>query len=43
MLDDVRILAWGERSAVKLCATLLERAGAQICFADAGACRRHRA
>ena len=36
MLDDVRILAWGERSAVKLCATLLERAGAQICFADAG-------
>ncbi|MGF6970678.1 crotonobetainyl-CoA:carnitine CoA-transferase CaiB-like acyl-CoA transferase [Paraburkholderia sp. WC7.3g] len=35
MLDGVRILAWGTRNAVRLGATLLERAGAQISFADA--------
>lgn len=35
MLDGVRILAWGERSAVKLSATLLERAGATVEVTDA--------
>jgi crotonobetainyl-CoA:carnitine CoA-transferase CaiB-like acyl-CoA transferase len=35
MLDGARILAWGARSAVELCARLLERAGAAIDFADA--------
>ena len=35
MLDGVRILAWGTRDAVRLAATLLERAGAQVTFAQA--------
>ncbi|MBP0590635.1 CoA transferase [Paraburkholderia sp. LEh10] len=35
MLDGVRVLAWGARRAVKLGATLLERAGAEITFAQA--------
>jgi crotonobetainyl-CoA:carnitine CoA-transferase CaiB-like acyl-CoA transferase len=34
MLDGVRILAWGARDAVRLGATLLERAGAQVAFAE---------
>jgi crotonobetainyl-CoA:carnitine CoA-transferase CaiB-like acyl-CoA transferase len=37
MLDGVRILAWGTRHAVRLGATLLERAGAQVTFGDAQA------
>ncbi len=35
MLDDVRILAWGARHAIRLGATLLERAGAQVTFGEA--------
>ncbi len=35
MLDDVRVLAWGASRAVRLCATLLERAGARICVTEA--------
>ncbi|AUT70466.1 CaiB/BaiF CoA-transferase family protein [Paraburkholderia hospita] len=35
MLDGVRILAWGSRQALRLGATLLERAGAQVTFAHA--------
>jgi crotonobetainyl-CoA:carnitine CoA-transferase CaiB-like acyl-CoA transferase len=35
MLDDVRILAWGARDAVRLGATLLERAGAQVTLGEA--------
>ena len=34
MLDGVRILAWRARDAVRLGATLLERAGAQVAFAE---------
>ncbi|CAD6519502.1 CoA transferase [Paraburkholderia sabiae] len=37
MLDGVRILAWGTRHAVRLGATLLERAGAQVTFGGAQA------
>jgi crotonobetainyl-CoA:carnitine CoA-transferase CaiB-like acyl-CoA transferase len=32
MLEDLRVLACGGRDAVKLCATLLERAGASVDF-----------
>ncbi|SAK77226.1 formyl-CoA transferase [Caballeronia arationis] len=35
MLDGVRILAWGARSAVKLSATLFERSGAEVHVTDA--------
>ncbi|MPW21059.1 CoA transferase [Paraburkholderia sp. CNPSo 3157] len=35
MLDDVRVLAWGASHAVRLCATLIERAGARISVAEA--------
>ncbi|HEY2606273.1 CoA transferase [Paraburkholderia sp. RL18-103-BIB-C] len=35
MLDGVRILAWGTHTAVRLSATLLERAGAHVDVSDA--------
>lgn len=34
MLEGLRVLACGQRDAVKLCATLLERAGANVDFAS---------